>query len=495
VEILKKLLPKWICTLLTLLLVFMLPMETMATSPNQGYIWDKNGRDVHSINGYVYETSIDGAYLTTGPFSSPEDIFIASDDSIYVVDTGNNRVVHLNTDLEVVKVIGDKEGPGVLNGPKGVYVKDDGTVYVADTKNQRIAIYDNTGKFSKELLAPDSPLLGSNFTYSPSKIVVDKRNYLYVVSEGNIKGLMQIDSKGDFKGFFGSNDVEFSLKRFLTRLIATEEQKAKLESVVPLAFSNLTLDKDGFIYTTTLGTDVNQLKRLSPVGVDTLNQGEKKYGDLIDYSETFQTSSFIDITVSEDGLITALDLTNSRIYQYDKLGNLLFVFGGNGDQNGVFLTPSSVDQNSEGIMFVVDKGRNRVDLFRTTPFADLVHEASTLYVEGRYEEAKKIWEEIINLNANFDIAYHAIGKALYKSEKYSEAMEYFKLANSKGDYSDAFRQYRIEYVRENFIWFFSGTILLFFLIRFGIPALIKQITRKRKKNKQEMVANREEEVS
>ncbi|MBD2867804.1 hypothetical protein [Paenibacillus arenilitoris] len=468
---------KWLLAPAIVCLFVMLPQQGYASTPYEGYIWNTEGRDVRSINGYVHDRAIDGAYLPSGPFNGAEDLFIGPDDTVYVTDTGNNRIVHLSADDELIKVIGDTEGPGKLNGPKGVFVKEDGSVYVADTKNQRIALFDREGAFLKELTAPDSPLLGPGFSYSPSKLVVDNRDYLYVVSEGNTKGLMQIDGNGDFKGFFGSNDVPFNLRDFLVRLIATEEQKAKLPTVQALAFSNLAQDGKGFIYTTTLGTDVNQIKRLSPVGVDTLNRGANKYGDLISYGGPFQVASFEDISINPDGLITALNVTTSRVYQYDKLGNLLFVFGGNGDQDGVFTTPSSLAENAEGTIYVLDKARNRIDLFRTTPFADQVHEASRLYVNGRYDEAKAIWDEVIQLNGNYDIAYHAIGKALYKAEQYKDAMDYYRSANARGDYSEAFRQYRIEFVREHFAWFFSGAIVLFLGLRYGLPFLFRRIRR------------------
>ena len=141
-----------------------------------------------------------------------------------------------------------------------------------------------------------------------------------------------------------------------------------MESVQPLAFSNLDQDKKGFIYTTTLGTDDNQIKRLSPVGIDTLNHGVKKYGDLFSYGNNITMTSFIDLSVNDDGLITALNLQSSRVYQYDKLGNLLFVFGGTGEQDGVFTTPSSIAQNSDGILFITDKGRTDSDIIPTDSF-------------------------------------------------------------------------------------------------------------------------------
>ncbi|XEC96367.1 hypothetical protein AB6A23_07435 [Paenibacillus tarimensis] len=466
-------------TVLLSLIALLTPVRVWAEIPYRGYVWNNLGNDVRSINGYVYLNSIDGADLPTGVFSTPEDIFIANDDTLYLADTGNNRILHMDGNTrKVIGIIGDEEGPGKLSEPKGVYVKPDGTVYVADTKNSRIAIFNKERKFMRELKAPQSQLLGKDFQYSPSKLIVDKRDYMFVVSDGNTQGLMQIDPNGEFKGFFGANHVGFSWKRMFVRLVATEEQKQRLAAVKALGFSNLDQDEDGFIYTTTFGEEYNQVKRLSPVGVDTLNSGNVPYGDIFAFGP-FMVPSFADVTVSKDGLITALDLQTSKVFQYDKLGNLLFVFGGPGDQDGLFATPSSLDQTSDGIIYVVDKGRNRIDRFRTTPFADLVHEASALYVEGRYEQAETLWNRVLEVNSNYDMAYQAIGKSLYKAEQYKEAMEYFQLARSQGDYSDAFREYRKEYARDNFALIAGGFILLFLVLRFGIPWSVRLIGKRR----------------
>ncbi|MGM0884669.1 MAG: hypothetical protein ACQEXQ_26980 [Bacillota bacterium] len=457
-----------------LMVVTALPAQTFAATPYEGYTINNLGEDVHSINGYIYESSIDGYNLPSGPFNAPEDVFLADDGTIYVVDTGNSRVVQLNANHEVVNIIGDEEGDGKLNEPKGVFVKQDGTIYVADTKNQRIAIYDKDGKFIKQFGKPENPLLGATFSYSPSKLLVDKRNYMFVVSDGNTQGLIQIDPNGQFKGFYGANHVGFSWSRLFVKLVATDEQKAKLSVVKPLEFSNAVQDAEGFIYTTTLGTETNQLKRLSPVGVDTLNIGERRYGGRFD-AGPFEVPSFLDLAVDKDGVITALDLQSSKVYQYDKLGNFLFVFGGLGEQNGLFVTPSSLAQSSDGTVYVVDKGRNRIDLFRTTPFADLVHDASRLFVDGRYKEAEGMWNEVLHLNGNFELAYLAIGKSLYKAESYKEAMHYFELARSRTDYSNAFKEYRKEYIREHFAWICLAIITIIILLRYIIPFLWRRL--------------------
>lgn len=105
-------------------------------APYEGYTWNQSSNEVRSINGYLYDSSIDPTGTDTGSFKNPESLFISDDDSLYVVDTGNSRIVHMDKDGRLLNLIGDAEGSGKLQEPKGVFVKEDGTVYVADTKTR-----------------------------------------------------------------------------------------------------------------------------------------------------------------------------------------------------------------------------------------------------------------------------------------------------------------------------------------------------------------------
>jgi tetratricopeptide (TPR) repeat protein len=462
---------KWVTAVTLMVIMFMVPTQAMAEGSHQGYIYDSLNNTPLSINGYLYRDSIDGHELPTGPFKKPEDIYVADNDTFYIVDGGNNRVIHMDQSKQILRIYGDKEGKGKLNGPKGVFVTNQGLVYVADTKNRRIVVYEQNGGFLKEFAAPQSPLLGKDFIYSPARLVVDKRNYMFVVSEGAYQGLMQIDPNGDFKGFFGANHIGFSLERLIVNFLATQEQKDQMAKAKPPEFSNLVQDQKGFIYTTTFGISYNQIKRLSAVGVDTLNPGGARnmYGDLYMPRQNWQRlfPSFVDVTVSDQGIITALDQITGKVFQYDKLGHLLFIFGGLGNQNGLFTTPASIDQTSDGTIYVVDRNRGRIDRFRTTPFSDKVHEATALYVEGRYEEARKPWQEVLDMNSNYDMAYRAIGKALLKADRYYEAMKYFEIAKARDDYAEAFEEYRKEYMREHFSAIVAGVFVFYLLIKFS----------------------------
>jgi len=451
-----------------------MPVTASAGSPYEGYIYNNLEDDVHSINGYLYLDSWDGFGTEAGPLNAPDDIYIDAHDQLYVADSGNNRILMLDDEFELIRTYGDAEGPGKLNTPKGVYVTDDGTVYVADTNNKRIAVFNADGSFAREIAEPKSILLGDSFVYSPSKLIVDKRGYLFVVSNGTTNGLLQISQNGEFESFFGGNRVRFNWTRLLLRWFASEEQRAQIVAERPLEISNLYQDTEGFIYTTTLGGEFNQVKRLSPVGVDTLNQGNVSYGDYFS-SGPFSLPAFVDVTVDRNGLITIIDQNTNKAFQYNKLGYLLFIFGGTGEQNGLMKTVSAIDQTSDGTMYIVDSSRNRIDRFRTTPFGELVHRASALYVEGRYEEAEALWREVLRYNSNYDMAYHAIGKAMYKAERYEEAMEYFKLARSRPDYSQAFKEYRKEWMREHFEWILAGVVVLFILIRYMLPRFVRKL--------------------
>ena len=69
-----------------------------------------------------------------GFMNHPEDIFVAPDDTLYVADGENNRVLQMTRDGRVLREI--NEGGGAkLKKPRGVYVHTDGSIWIADTGN------------------------------------------------------------------------------------------------------------------------------------------------------------------------------------------------------------------------------------------------------------------------------------------------------------------------------------------------------------------------
>ncbi len=81
-------------------------------------------------------------------FSSPKGIACDPHGNVYVVDSGNNRIVHLfnpKRTVQWVKAFG-ATGENRLRAPSQVALDEWGRVYVTDTGNRRIVVFDTTGK-------------------------------------------------------------------------------------------------------------------------------------------------------------------------------------------------------------------------------------------------------------------------------------------------------------------------------------------------------------
>ncbi len=77
------------------------------------------------------------------PLSSPHQIAVAPDRTLWVADSGNHRLAHFTFDGAPLGQIGGVAGagPGRLDAPEGVAVLPDGTVVAADTGNRRLQAF------------------------------------------------------------------------------------------------------------------------------------------------------------------------------------------------------------------------------------------------------------------------------------------------------------------------------------------------------------------
>ena len=89
-------------------------------------------------------------------FNTPSGLALSSDGSLFVADTGNNRIRKITPDGVVATVAGDgtagyADGPATqaqFNGPIGVAVDTSGKIYVADSYNDRIRMITTDGQVS-----------------------------------------------------------------------------------------------------------------------------------------------------------------------------------------------------------------------------------------------------------------------------------------------------------------------------------------------------------
>jgi len=90
-------------------------------------------------------------------FYGPRRIAIGSDDSIYVVDSGHNRIVKLSSDGQLLASWGSEgSADGQFKGISSVAIDPtNNKVYVADPLNHRIQVFDPNGRFLTKWSIPE----------------------------------------------------------------------------------------------------------------------------------------------------------------------------------------------------------------------------------------------------------------------------------------------------------------------------------------------------
>lgn len=374
------------------------------------------------------------------PLNGAEDMFVAPDGTIYIANTGDSQIVKVK-DFQVVA----HYGQGVLQGPTGVFVDEAGLMYVADAKQNAIVILDAEGNVLQQFGRPTEPLFGADKEFLPRKIAVDARKNLYIVSEGSVNGLVQMNTNGNFIGYFGANASTMSLKMILQRMFLTPEQLAQFVKNEAASPSNVAIDRQSLIYTITAGTAWGKSIRKFTVS------GKNIFPDTLD------STTFRDIQVSDEGLVLAVD-ADGAIFEYDLNGALLFVFGAkdNGDQRlGTLLNPVAIARHQDFI-YVLDKDKNALITYQATAFAQKVHEGVRLYMEGFYSKAKPYFDEVLNYNGSFILSYQAIADAYFKEGDYPQALTAYRYAEDQAGYSQAFWELRNlvlqKYLTQALLW-------------------------------------------
>lgn len=405
--------------LLPLCLAFQTPAEALA--PYTTWALGPGGRLYLTQDAYLPLAEVEL------PVSGAEDLFITPGGDLYIADTGNRRILRLNGNLEIAAVYGE----GLLEGPTGIFVDKAGMLYIADAKSNTVLILDPQGNLRHRLGRPTEPLFGRKSQFLPRKIAVDARRNLYIVSEGSTNGLVMLTTDGRFIGYFGANPATMSLEMILRRLFLTQEQLAQFIKSEAASPSNVAIDSEGMIFTVTAGTAPQQsIRRFTVAGRNI-------------FPEIYGSATFRDIHVSPHGLVTAVD-AEGRIYEYDLKGMLLFVFGAKdqGDQRlGTLRDPTAIARHEDRI-YVLDREKNAIVIYRATSFARLVHNGVRLYVEGFYSEARPYFEQVLRHNGSFIMAYQAIADAYFKEGDYARALVNYRYAEDRHGYSQAFWELR-----------------------------------------------------
>lgn len=430
----------------------------------------------------VYEAvkKIDAASSGVGAFNEVNHLY-SDGDFLYIMDSGNGRILKLDRDYRVTEIITSVTYNGEnleFKGAKGLFIKD-GELFLADTENKRVLCVKN-GEVFKIIEKPESTAIPADYSFAPTRIIRDDNNYLYVLCDGSYYGAMVFDNKYNFVGFFGANNVKTTvfgaIKNMVTSLFETEEKHNASVQMLPYQIKDMCIDSSGFICAVN-GEEAGQIRRLGTDGSNILKVTENysslsadsfNFGDYPNYytdttskyrNQVMQSFSAI---ACNDEFIYCVDSTFGKIFIYDQKGQLISVFGGgmsNGNQIGTFTSPNTLAVFGNDLV-VSDFAANTITVFRRTDYGETLMKADTLTNKGEFAAAKPLWETVNAQDKNCQLAYSGLANAYLEAGDYKNALSFARQGFDRVAYADAFKYVRNDFLSKNFLLIAIVTVLL-----------------------------------
>ncbi|MBA4385645.1 MAG: hypothetical protein C0410_12980 [Anaerolinea sp.] len=275
--------------------------------------------------------------INIGGLNAPRNLVVGKDGIIYIVDSGNSRVVKYNTQGELLTTWGTltpngqtPANPGSFNEPWGIALDQNGNVLVADTWNHRIQKFDQDGKFLMQWGVPGTAEEGLDRLWGPRGLAVSLDGKVYVTDTGN-KRVVVFSSDG--KPLF-----EFD-----------KTGDASLDEPVGIAIGpnkNVYVADTWNMRVVIFSPEGKFLSSFPVQGWNSDSMDNKPY-----------------ITVDSEGRVIVTDPEGYRVLVFSPNGDPLFTFGKYGPEDNAFGLPNGVALDSSGSLWVADAGNNRLERF------------------------------------------------------------------------------------------------------------------------------------
>lgn len=444
---------------------------------------------------------IDSEDPANSSLKNSTDMFIDDDDNIYILGSKPARVVKMdmwgNVSLEITEVkckecaeANEKcthTTKDTLKEPQGIFVFNEETgnpeadqhIYVADTGNNRIVHFDSEGYFVEEFTKPDDPAI-ADYPFDVKKIYINNNGIMYLLMKTDFQGFMKLSTKGEYLGNSGMTWTVTSVTDIIASWFSVGNELIERAALTAPPYSNFMMDDSGWMYATVIQVDENQIAKLNTSGVNVYPEAQygRNFFEITDdttYRGTTYTSNFVDIAVDKQGIIYVLDDAIGNVFLYDQEGNNLAYFGSSGSYRGHFKEPVAIGLLSDSSVVVLDQGTGYVTIFKPTEFCTLMKDGTELYYDAKYEEARSVWTELLEIDGNYVYGHKALGKAYFKEKNYDMAMKEYKLADNTEGYSLAFEKKKGEITKKYFFLLVLIIIVLVVGFVIGYRAVKKYI--------------------
>ena len=266
-----------------------------------------------------------------GALLHPSFVMVAPpDNDIYVIDN-NGRITIYTSDFFPVYTI--KKGE-YIQSPQGMAVDVEGNIYIAQAASEgkpgRISVFRQCLKWEHDIYMDG---FEGSADFSPARLAVDKKGFIYVVSS-YFPGVLVLDNTGR-----------------MVDIMAPEERGSKAK------MNNVTIDREGSIYL--LSEDAGRV-----YAYDENRKFLYKFGEKGGSSGKLSRPKAVavDARTSRKYIV---DYMRHTVTVYDKEGNFIYEFGGMGWREGWFQYPVDITIDSEGRIFVADLFNDRVQIFNS----------------------------------------------------------------------------------------------------------------------------------
>ncbi|MCL1843948.1 MAG: gluconolactonase [Defluviitaleaceae bacterium] len=433
----------------------------LADTPFQGYTYNFWGDLVPSPAAYVPVRSfvMTDICQELGDLFQPSDLHVDSSNRIYIVDSGNHRIIVFDIYMNLLRVIDGFYRDGrrdTFNRPHGIFVTEENEIFIADNQNNRVVIIDEYDNFIREITSPQAEGLADDWVFLPTHVLVDRGGRTFVIVRHVFEGMMSFDAAGNFIGYYGTIEVTSNIfERLWRQFFLTEQQRLAQTRFIPREFQSMDIDEYGFVFTTHVENSptANQVMRLNPRGEDVLVNFNEDV--VINGDQSFRPggplsgpSVFTDVIARSHGMFSALCSNRGRIYTYDAEGNLLYVFSGTGSLVGMSRDPVSLAMIGDDFLVLDAHGRGRIIHFAPSLYGQLINTAISLRYDGHDKQALEYWRQLVTLDENFALAWSGIGRSFLAAGDNAAAMYYLRRGMDVRNFSLAFRRHRLDVMQD-----------------------------------------------
>lgn len=275
--------------------------------------------------------------LPLSGLSGPRNLVVAPNGTAYVLDTGNSRVLKIDSSGKILASWGSRtlEGQtppaaGTLNEPWGIALDPQGNVFVADTWNHRIQKFDGEGKFLLEWGTGGLSADGPDRFWGPRGVAISPNGKVYITDTGN-RRVSVFDLQG--KPLF-----QFNL-----------QGDAQLDEPV-----GITIGGDGQVYVADTWN-----KRVAVFRAD--GQFVRSWPVAGWNSASIDNKPFL--AVDSQNRVYLADPEGYRILVYANDGTPLAMFGQFGEEPDALNLPTGLSLDANGDIWIADAANNRVSIY------------------------------------------------------------------------------------------------------------------------------------